>query len=84
MASRLISTEDARNYLSHIIYNLIFDIFLNFLLDSDIFKMLEGGGGGIIVSERHVGFNVNLKHLGLTKVYHGVVYVLSNSMKSGF
>ena len=81
MASRLISTEDVRNYLSHIIYNLIFDIFLNFLLDSDIFKMLEGG---IIVSERHVGFNVNLKHLGLTKVYNGVVYVSSNRMKRGF
>ena len=29
---RLISVEDVRNYLSHIIYILIFDFFLNFLL----------------------------------------------------
>ena len=28
---RLISVEDVRNYLSHIIYILIFDFFLNFL-----------------------------------------------------
>ena len=30
--NRLISVEDVRNYLSHIIYILIFDFFLNFLL----------------------------------------------------
>ena len=29
--ARLISVEDVRNYLSHIIYILIFDFFLNFL-----------------------------------------------------
>ena len=29
---RLISVEDVRNYLSHIIYIFIFDFFLNFLL----------------------------------------------------
>ena len=29
---RLISAGDVRNYLSHIIYVLIFDFFLNFLL----------------------------------------------------
>ena len=29
---RLISVEDVRNYLSHIIFILIFDFFLNFLL----------------------------------------------------
>ena len=31
-AIRLISVEDVRNYLSHIIYILIFDFLLNFLL----------------------------------------------------
>ena len=29
---RLISVEDVRNYLSHIMYILIFDLFLNFVL----------------------------------------------------
>ena len=32
ITDRLISVEDVRNYLSHIIYILIFDFFLNFLL----------------------------------------------------
>ena len=31
-SARLISVEDVRNYLSHIIYILIFDFFFNFLL----------------------------------------------------
>ena len=42
--SRLISVEDVRNNLSHIIYILIFDFFLNFLL----------------YIERQMRFNVNL------------------------
>ena len=58
---RLISVEDVRNYLSHIIYILIFDFFLNFLLfvrlQTPTSKMLEGG---IMVSERQMRFNVNL------------------------
>ena len=60
---RLISVEDVRNYLSHIIYILIFDFFLNFLLfvrlqtPTSSTKMLEGG---IMVSERQMRFNVNL------------------------
>ena len=58
----LISVEDVRNYLSHVIYILIFDFFLNFLFfcqnpDSNIFNMLKEG---IMVSERQVRFNVNL------------------------
>ena len=52
---RLISVEDVRNYLSHIIYILIFD-FLNFLLFVRL-QMLEGG---IMVSERQMKLNVNL------------------------
>ena len=41
------SIEGVRNYLSHIIYILIFDLFLNFPIicqtpDYNIFKILEG------------------------------------------
>ena len=55
---RLISVKDVRNYLSHIIYILIFDFCLNFLLFVRLqLKMLEGG---IMVSERQMRFNVNL------------------------
>ena len=55
---RLISVENVRNYLSHIIYILIFDFFLKFPIicqtpDYNIFKILEGG---IMVSERQVRF----------------------------
>ena len=53
---RLISVEDVRNYLSHIIYILIFDFFLDFLL----FVRLQMFEGGIMVSERQMRFNVNL------------------------
>ena len=68
---RLISVEAVKNYLSHTIYISIFDFLLNFLLFVRLqtptsSKMLEGG---IMVSERQVRLNVNLKHLGLTKVY---------------
>ena len=60
---RLISVEDVRNYLSDIIYLLIFYFFLNFLLfvrlqtPTSLTKMLEGG---IMVSERQMRFNENL------------------------
>ena len=60
---RLISVEDVRNYLSHIMYILIFSLLLKFSIicqtpDSNISnKMLEGG---IMVSERQMRFNVNL------------------------
>ena len=57
----MISVEDVRNYLSHIIYILIFDFFLNFLLfvrlPTPTSKMLEGG---IMVLERQMRFTVNL------------------------
>ena len=53
---RLISVKDVRNYLSHIIYILIFYFFLNFLLFVRL-QMLEGG---IMVSERQMRFDVNL------------------------
>ena len=39
---RLISFEDVRNYLSHIIYILTFDFFLNFLLFSPSFGRTDG------------------------------------------
>ena len=55
-AIRLISVEDVRNYLSHIIYILIFDFFLNFLL----FVRLQIPTSSIMVSERQMRFNVKL------------------------
>ena len=58
--TRLISVEDVRNYLSHIIYILIFDFFLNFLLFVRLQTPTSSLEGGIMVSERQMRFNVNL------------------------
>ena len=42
--ARLISAEDVRNYLSHIIYILIFDFFLNFLSFVRLQHLQDVGG----------------------------------------
>ena len=68
---RLISVEDVMNYLSPIIYILIFDFFLNFLLfvrlqtPTSHYQML---GGGILVSERQMRFNVKIRSLTVVLV----------------